>query len=166
VTPDVRDAEAADLPRIVEIYNEAIPGRRATADLDPLTVQDREAWFDEHTIDHRPLWVMQDAGTVSAWLSFEDFYGRKAYDATAEVSVYVAAAAQRRGVGAQLLSRAVDRAPSLGLATLVGFVFAHNEPSLSLFAQAGFERWGHMPRVARLDGVERDVVVLGRRVAD
>jgi phosphinothricin acetyltransferase len=53
----------------------------------------------------------------------------------------------------------------MGLETLLAFVFAHNEPSVALFERLGFSRWGHLPRVARLDGVERDVLILGRRVA-
>jgi len=47
---------------------------------------------------------------------------------------------------------------------LLGFVFAHNTPSLALFGRFGFERWGLLPRVAVLDGVERDVAILGLRL--
>jgi phosphinothricin acetyltransferase len=161
----VREATPADLPAVVAIYNESIPSRRATADLEPVTVEARREWFEAHVPGCRPLWVVEEAGRLVGWLSFETFYGRPAYDATAEVSVYVAADYQGRGIGAQLLSRAVEEAPGLGLATLMGFVFAHNEPSVILFERLGFARWGRLPRVARLDGVERDVLILGRRVA-
>jgi L-amino acid N-acyltransferase YncA len=44
-------------------------------------------------------------------------------------------------------------------------VWGHNEPSLKLLAKHGFERWGHLPRVALLYGLERDLVIVGRRVA-
>jgi L-amino acid N-acyltransferase YncA len=160
----VRDAREGDLPRIVAIYNEAIPGRRATADTEPVTVDSRRAWFHEHAPELRPLWVVESGDDVVGWLSFQSFYGRPAYAATAEVSVYVSADAQRGGTGRALLARAVERAPGLGLATLVAFVFGHNEPSLRLFERHGFTRWGLLPRVARLDGVERDLVILGRRL--
>jgi phosphinothricin acetyltransferase len=56
------------------------------------------------------------------------------------------------------------RAPRLGLKTLLGFIFGHNEPSLRLFEVFGFQRWGILPRVAELDGVERDLVIIGRRL--
>jgi L-amino acid N-acyltransferase YncA len=160
----IRDAREADLARIVAIYNEAIPGRLATADTEPVSLASRLPWFAEHSPARRPLWVAEREGVTIGWLSFQSFYGRPAYAATAEVSVYVSPTAQRGGVGRQLLARAVERAPGLGLATLVAFVFGHNEPSLTLFEGHGFERWGHLPRVARLDGVERDLVILGRRV--
>jgi phosphinothricin acetyltransferase len=160
----VRDAREADLPRIVAIYNEAIPGRQATADTEPVSVDDRLEWFRAHAPARRPLWVAERDGVLVGWLSFQDFYGRPAYGATAELSVYVSGAARRGGVGRHLLARAIARAPGLGLATLLGFVFAHNAPSVGLFERHGFARWAHLPRVARLDGVERDLLILGRRV--
>jgi L-amino acid N-acyltransferase YncA len=163
-SPTVRDAQARDLARIVAIYNEAVPGGRATADTEPVSVASRQAWFDEHTPDRRPLWVAERGGAIVGWLSLQSFYGRPAYAATAEVSVYVSGDARRGGVGRRLLRGAVERGPRLGLATLLAFVFGHNEPSVRLFEGEGFARWGHLPRVARLDGIERDLLILGRRV--
>jgi phosphinothricin acetyltransferase len=160
----IRDARESDLPAIVSIYNEAIPGRRATADTEPVSVASREPWFHEHTPDRRPLWVAARDGVVVGWLSFQSFYGRPAYAATAEVSVYVGGDAQRGGMGRRLRARAIERAPGLGLATLVAFVFGHNEPSVRLFEAHGFARWGHLPGVARLDGHEADLLILGLRV--
>lgn len=161
----IRDATRADLPAIVAIYNAAIPGRLATADTEPVSVESRRAWFDEHSPGRRPIWVATVDDAVVGWLSFQSFYGRPAYEATAELSVYVAPDHQRRGVGRALLARAVERGPGLGLRTLLGFIFGHNAPSLRLFASFGFERWGLLPRVAELDGVERDLVIVGRRLA-
>jgi len=160
----IRDAHEADLGRIVAIYNEAISGRLATADTEPISVASRVRWFREHTADRRPLWVAERDGGIVGWLSLQSFYGRPAYEATAEVSVYVTTAVHRGGVARALLTRAAERAPALGLATLVAFVFGHNMPSLALFERNGFTRWGTLPRVARLDGIERDLVLLGRRI--
>lgn len=161
----LRHAQPADLPAIVAIYNASIPGRMATADTEPVTVAARENWFREFDPARRPLWVDTGlSGAVDAWLSVRSFYGRPAYHRTAELGVYTAPGAQRRGHARRLVGHAVDRAPSLGIATLLAFVFGHNAPSLALFAGFGFERWGSLPRVAELDGVERDLVILGRRV--
>lgn len=160
----VRDARTADLPAIVAIYNAAIPGRQATADTATVSVESRRDWFDAHSPERRPIWVAEANGRIIAWLSFQSFYGRPAYTGTAELSVYVAPAAQRSGVGRALLERAIDRAPGFGLNVVLGFIFAHNEASLRLFEGYGFARWGHLPRVAQLDGIERDLVIVGRRV--
>ena len=55
-------------------------------------------------------------------------------------------------------------APRIEIHTLLGFIFGHNAPSLTLFENLGFSRWGTLPKVASLDGVERDLVIVGRRV--
>ena len=74
--------------------------------------------------------------------------------------------ARRRGLAAYLLRAAAAAAPQLGVRHLLGLIFGHNGPSLDLFAQAGYVAWGRLPRVARLDGVERDLVIVGRHVGD
>jgi phosphinothricin acetyltransferase len=68
------------------------------------------------------------------------------------------------GVGRQLLTQAIYHSPSIGLKTLLGFIFAHNQPSLQLFESLGFQRWGYLPQVAELDGVERDLLIMGYRL--
>lgn len=164
IVASIRDATPADLPRIVGIYNETIPGRMVTADLVPVTVDQRRQWFERHSPARRPLWVVESDGGVVAWLSFESFYGRPAYDATVEISLYVATAVHRQGIGSLLLRQALDKAPQLGIKTLLGFIFSHNLPSILLFEKAGFRTWGHYPDVAELDGVERSLTILGKRI--
>ncbi len=162
----LRDADVADLPSIVDIYNSIVPGRMVTADLTPVTVADRRAWFDLAKSSGRPIWVLLDpAERVVAWLSFDRFFPRAAYDGTSMVAIYVVETERRRGFGRALLETAVARAPAHGFHSLLGYIFGHNEPSLRLFAAHGFERWAHLPRVAVLDGVERDLIIVGRRVA-
>lgn len=159
-----RLATRGDLAQIVDIYNSTIPSRQATADTEPVSVESRVKWFEDHHPDVRPLWVVEGEGHIAAWLSFSAFYGRPAYDKTAELSVYVHDSFRNRGLGSYLLIQAITHAPSISLNTLLGFIFGHNEPSLRLFEKFGFGRWGELPRVASLDGVERDLVIVGRRV--
>jgi L-amino acid N-acyltransferase YncA len=158
------DARPVDLAAIVAIYNASIPGRMATADLEPVSVEDRLAWFERHS-ESRPLWVARAGDAVAGWLSFETFYGRPAYRRTAEVSIYIAPEWQRRGIASELLAEAVERAPAFGLAVLLGFIFGHNVASLGLFQRFGFEPCGRLPLVAELDGVLRDLVIVARPLA-
>jgi len=162
--PPYRDATLDDLPAILAIYNSTIASRQVTADLAPVTAASRRAWFDAHGPQTRPLWVVERAGRIVAWLSFTDFfYDRPAYRYTAEISIYLEEAERGRGLGAQLLDAAIAVAPTLGINTALGLIFGHNVPSLRLFERAGFERWGLLPRIASLDSVERDLVIVGKR---
>lgn len=160
--PLIRDAREGDLPAIVAIYNDSIPERRATADTEPVSVDSRRDWFAQHSPQHYPLWVCESGIEITGWLSLSSFRDRPAYAPTAEVSLYVASDHRRRGIGQALLARAVDQAPALGLETLLALVFAHNAPSLSLFRKFRFQQWGYLPKIAKLDEVERDLVILGR----
>ncbi|MEY3608622.1 MAG: hypothetical protein RLZZ447_1410 [Verrucomicrobiota bacterium] len=162
----LRDATPEDLPAIVGIYNSTIASRQVTADLEPITVDARRGWLAAHAQAGRPVWVLAEpTGGVAAWFSFDAFYPRAAYDGTAMVAVYVDPAWRRQGLGRRLVREALDRAPGLGLHTLLGYIFGHNEPSLQLFAAEGFDRWAHLPKVAILDGQARDLVIVGRRVS-
>ena len=157
----LRSAQIADLPRVVEIYNAAIPGRQATADTAPVTVASREPWFREFDPQRRPLWLVERDAHICGWLSLRSFYGRPAYRATVEAAVYTAPEARRTGVGAALLAHAIAAAPRLSIRTMLAFVFGHNAASLALFRRFGFQDWGKLPQVAELGGVERDLLILG-----
>jgi L-amino acid N-acyltransferase YncA len=160
----IRDAREDDLATIVEIYNASIPSRLATADTEPVSIEARGPWFNHHEPTRHPLWVLEREQAIAGWLSFEPFYGRPAYVATAEVSVYVTPRFHRQGLGTAILRRAVEAAPSLSFCTLLGFIFAHNIPSITLFKRLAFAEWGRLPQVAELDGVKRDLLILGRQV--
>jgi phosphinothricin acetyltransferase len=160
----IRDATIKDLEAIVGIYNSTVPGRMVTADTEPVTVESREKWFYEHNSDFRPLWVVEKDEKICAWLSFQSFYGRPAYNGTVEVSIYVSEICRGKGLGRILLQKAIDACEDFKIKTILGFVFGHNVPSLKLFESFGFEAWGNFPKIAELDGVERDLIIVGKRV--
>jgi phosphinothricin acetyltransferase len=172
----IRDAVDADLSRIVEIYNESIPEGWSTADTRPVTVDARRTWFAERDPYRRPIWVAEvespvgNAGssesepagpsTIVGWISLTSFYrGRPAYDATAEISTYVAKAWQRRGIGRSLKLAMIARSPSLGVTTLVSMHFDHNPATERINEELGFVRAGHLEEIAIVQGQKRGLVV-------
>src|SRR5947209_6111201 len=114
----IRHATQADLPAIVDIYNASIAGRLATADTEPVTVEQRREWFAGFSARARPLWVY-DAGGVAGWLGLRSFYGRPAYHGTVESAVYVAPAFRRSGIARRLLAHALAEAPPLSIRTVL-----------------------------------------------
>ena len=160
----IRDATEKDLTAIVDIYNSTISDRMATADTEPVTVESRLSWLQNRDFRYRPVWVIETDKVIVGWLSFNNFYGRPAYSHTAEISIYVAANYRRRGIGRQLLEKAIAVCPQLQLKILLGFIFAHNKPSLNLFQKYGFVQWGLLPQVAQLDEKEKDLAILGLKI--
>lgn len=163
---DFEYAEQQDLPQIVAIYNETIPTRLATADLEPVSVADKQAWFDEFDKRSRPIWKMMVEDQIAGWVSLESFYGRPAYQYTAEISIYIGSAFHHQGLGQQALDYVFGQLPALDLNTIVSFVFSHNVASQGLFKKNGFKVWGHLPDVALMDGQKRSLDILGRRFRD
>ncbi len=166
-----RDANEADLPRIVEIYNLAVATRKCSCDLHPITVSARRAAFLQHTPNHRPLWVADDPSgpgqRAVGYLGFFHFMNeRPGYFITADLAIYLHPEFQGQGLGTFLLERAIERSPSLGIETLTATIFASNDASIALFRKMGFEQWGFMPRVARLEGIDKDLVLVGRRLRE
>jgi L-amino acid N-acyltransferase YncA len=162
----LRPATVADLPDIVAIYNSTIASRQVTADLDPVSVDDRREWFLAHDPKVYPLMVAYHADSeMLGWLSYSAFHARAAYRATAEISIYLAPQARGRGLGGELLQHAIDAAPALGFRTLIGLIFGHNLPSRKLFHRFGFVDYGNLPGIAELDGVARDLVIVGKKLA-
>ena len=161
-----RDATISDLERIVEIYNTTIASRMVTADTENVTVESRQKWFEEHSSSKRPLWVVENSlQDIIGWVSFQSFYGRPAYDSTVEISIYLDPAQRGKGLGKEILQYCINKAPAFGIKTLLGFIFSHNEPSLKLFRHFGFEDWATLPNIAVLDGKERGLKILGKRIA-
>jgi phosphinothricin acetyltransferase len=130
----------------------------------PISVESRQAWFQEHQPHYRPILVTEIEHQVIAWLSFQSFYSRPAYNATAEISIYVDPRYLGRGIGSKLLAYGIQYSYKLKIKTLLAFVFGHNQPSLRLFEKFGFQEWGYLPRIAELDNIERDLLILGKRI--
>jgi phosphinothricin acetyltransferase len=160
----IRDALEEDLPAIVEIYNAATATRRSTALLGPVSVAERLPWFRRHSPDQFPLWVAEIDSQIAGWLSFHEFIRRPAYNGTAEISVYVHEKFRRRRIGRELVEKAIVDSPRLNVRALLGYILGHNEASLALFESARFGRWGCLPRIAKFETTERDLVIVGRHV--
>ena len=60
-----------------------------------------------------------------------------------------------------LLQELISRCPAFGIETFLGFVFAHNTPSLKMQQRFGFQQWGYLPGVAELDGKKADLMIVG-----
>lgn len=157
-------AQQSDLAEIVEIYNSTIEGRQSTADLVPVTVEQRQAWFDSHT-GSRPLYVVKsEGGEVLAWGSFSDYYPRRAYHISAEISIYVKHSLRGVGMGKDLLRYMLEKAPSLRIENVLAVIFGHNHTSIRLFESFDFKQWGRLPQVCDLDGKKVDIVILGKHI--
>jgi phosphinothricin acetyltransferase len=161
----IRNATEADLPAIVDIYNQSIPAGWSTADTQPITVADRVEWFHKFDPTKRPIWVAEIDGVVVATAYLSSFYGgRPAYDATAEVSVYIATAYHRRGIGRLIKQWVIEHCRRLGVTTLLSMHFDHNEGTRRINESLGFQQMGHLKEIAMVQGQKRGLVISALRI--
>ena len=140
----IRPATRADLPGILEIYNDAVLNTTATYDYEPRTLEHRIQWFEERQRDRYPVLVAVDNdGRVSGWSALNPFHARIGYQFTSENSVYVAADKRGKGIGKLLLAPLIEGAKARGLHAIIAAIDADNEASIRLHAAFGFEKVGH-----------------------
>jgi phosphinothricin acetyltransferase len=161
----IRNATEVDLPAIVDIYNQSIPAGWSTADTNPISVTERVEWFHKFDPTKRPIWVAEVEGRVVATAYLSSFYGgRPAYDATAEISMYIATAYQRRGIGRRFKQWVIEQCPRLGVTTLLSMHFDHNEATRRINESLGFQQMGHLTEIAMVKGQKRGLVIWALRI--
>ncbi len=162
---NIRIAELKDLEAMVEIYNQSITAGQKTADTTPVTIDDRQRWFKSHTPEKYPIIVAEVKKMVVGYLTISAYRsGRNALRHTAEVSFFIDFEHHRQGIASNLLQRAIDMCPALKIKTLFGILLDSNQESVKIFEKFGFEKWGHLPRVAEFDGVEVGHFYFGLRI--
>jgi L-amino acid N-acyltransferase YncA len=154
----VTSLEPADWPSVRAIYLNGIASGNATLET---SAPDWEDWNASHLPTCR--FVYRDGDAVCGWAALSRVSGRCVYAGVAEVSVYVAAAARRKGVGLALLKELIPASERDGIWMLQAGIFAENTGSLSLFERAGFRIVGTRERLGCLNGRWRDVVLMERR---
>lgn len=149
---DIRPADAADLPAVRAILNDAIRTTTAVWYDTPLTVDEMRGWFEQRRAGGYPVLVAVSredgsGGTVIGYAALGPFRPHHGYRLTAEHSIYVADGLRGRGVGRRLLAAITDEARAMGLHALVGGLDAENTASLALHEAAGFVETARMPEV-------------------
>jgi len=159
----IRPAARDDLPRLTEIYNYYVINTPITFDLEPVTVEQRARWYDEHagTKRHR-LFVAHDAGLVVGWAGTGPFRDRAAYDTSVEMSVYCANDAKGRGIGAAMYRVLLDALKNEDINRVLAGITIPNEASIKLHRRFGFTDVGVFTECGRKFDRYWDVVWMER----
>ncbi|MCW2760132.1 MAG: ywnH [Marmoricola sp.] len=147
-----------DMPKVLDIYEEGLATRNATFETElPTARQLRAKWVPGMA------WVAELDGQVVGWTAVMPVSGRDCYAGVGETSVYVTEGVRGRGVGKSLLFTQVTEADKAGVWTLQTSIFPENRASLALHRSAGYRTLAVRTRIAQLDGIWRDTVLLERR---
>src|SRR5271165_4395783 len=99
----IRPAARADLPRLTDIYNYYVANTPVTFDVEPYTVEQREAWFAQFGASGRyRLLVAEKDGIVLGYAGTIRFRPKAAYETTVETTIYCAPEAVGKGMGGRM----------------------------------------------------------------
>lgn len=154
----IRPAAPSDLPSIVEIYNEAGVATTASYDLEPVTLEERTAWFERLRSNGHPVLVVEDDGVVVGYACYGPFRDKEGYRHTVEHSVYVADGYRAAGTGRMLLGALLDYARGRGVHVMIGVLDAENTDSRAFHRRMGFEESAVLKEVGRKFGRWLDIV--------
>jgi L-amino acid N-acyltransferase YncA len=164
---NIRTANENDFTDIVKIYNQAVDEKFATADTEHISLESRKEWFAQHSPETYPIYVAEQDGEIIGWCSLSPHRpGRKALRSVAEISYYIHKDQRRKGVANYLITNTIESAKTLGFKNLISILLDLNKPSIYILEKFGFEKWGHLPKVAEIDGVICGQYIYGRKLSD
>ena len=148
-----RQALTSDLPKIIDIYNQAINARHCTADTELVDYDNRLKWFNQHNSIKTPIFVYEVEGKVVAYGYISLYrFGRKAFEGVGEVSYYIDFSHHRKGIGNLMMEHLITEAKKIGYTHLVAILLDCNKKSVALLEKYKFSCWGIMPEIANIDG--------------
>lgn len=144
----IRHAVEADLPGILEIYNDAIAHTTAVYDYQPHTLEMRAQWLKEQQKNNFPVFVALLGGKVAGFATYGKFRLKQGYKYTVEHSVYIHPDYRKQGIGKNLLAHIIDAARSNNMHCIIGGIDASNTESIRFHEQFHFKEAGHLHQVA------------------
>ena len=149
---------ASDWEQVSSIYLEGIRSGHSTFETNVPT-------WEQWDAGHLPIarLVMRDGDVVLGWAALSPTSKRYVYRGVAECTVYVTESQRGKGIGRALLEALIKQSEDNGIWTVQASIFPENTASLELHLRCGFREIGRRERIAELNGVWRDTVLLERR---
>lgn len=155
----IRRMQADDWEQLSVIYAEGIAGRNATFET---TVPEWQLWDEKH-LEVGRLVAVDDTGTILGFVGLSGVSHRAVYRGVTENTIYIANSAQGQGVGSALMQALIDESETAGIWMILATTFLENKASIALHEKFGFRMIGYRERIAQLDGIWRNTVMLERR---
>ena len=154
----VDQMKADDWEQVRSIYLEGLRSGNSTFETE---APSWEQWNEGH-LEFARL-VMRAGDEILGWAALSPVSKRSVYRGVAELTVYVTESARGKGIGRALLEALIDESERNGIWTLQASIFPENLASAKLHSRCGFREVGRRERIAKLNGVWRDTLLLERR---
>jgi phosphinothricin acetyltransferase len=143
----IQTAKEADIPTLLEIYNDIIIHTTAVWHEEPHTLAMRQEWFAMKKEQGFPIFTAEENGKVIGFSTIGPFRPWFGYRFTVENSVYVAGNSRGKGVAKLLMPPLINAAKQLGIHAIVAGIEATNQASIALHEKFGFEEVANFKQV-------------------
>jgi L-amino acid N-acyltransferase YncA len=160
----IRNATLADIESIAAIYNEAILEGGLTGDLEPVSSENRRAWYSDHQAPYAIFVTVLD-GSVVGYAAISPYRkGRGAFNETCEISYYLFRRHRGGGFGKALINHAIEYARQSGFRIVLAFILECNQRSIELLMGLDFSIRGRLPNAANINQEHVDHIYLARNL--
>jgi phosphinothricin acetyltransferase len=153
----IRPAALADLSAINEIYNFYVATSPATFDLEPMSEAWRQDWFETRRAAGFPVLVADIEGEIAGWCCLSAWSPKRAYEKTADESIYISDSRRGQGVGKALLGGILQEACRMDLHVVMAGIVGCQQASLALHRSQGFVEAGRYEHMGYKLGAWHDV---------
>jgi phosphinothricin acetyltransferase len=162
----IRPAVRGDLARLTEIYNYYVVHTPVTFDVEPYTVERREAWFAQFGATGRyRLLVAEENEVVIGYAGTARFRPKAAYETTVETTIYCDQNVTGRGIGRRLYAALFDAVRGEDIHRFVAGYALPNPATAVIHERFGFKVVGVFSENGRKFGKYWDVCWVERAAA-
>jgi RimJ/RimL family protein N-acetyltransferase len=154
---ELRPARLEDLESFRACFDAVARERRWLGRVEAPPLEQARAWIVEARGRGMVQWLALDGGRVIGWCDISP-NPLEGWRHGGELGMGILDGYRERGLGAQLLERALDGARASGLARIGLEVYASNQRAIALYRRFGFVQEGAKRAARILDGRSEDVV--------
>lgn len=156
---EIREMQPEDGEVVLKIFTEGIESQNATFDKE---APSWEVWDTKHFNLCR--WILEDENNeIVGWAAIQLVSNRDCFHGVAEVSIYLTAKVQGKGLGQMLLQKLILDSEEKEFWTLQSGIFPENEASIAVHHKLGFVTVGTREKIAQMNAKWRDIILLERR---
>jgi len=156
---EIREMLPEDGDTVLRIFEEGIARGNATFDQ---SAPDWNTWDKNHHHDCR-FSLIDENNNIVGWAALKPTSNRDCFSGVAEVSIYLTPSVQGKGLGKILLQKLILESEEKGFWMLQSGIFPENIASIKVHQQLGFRKVGHREKIAQMNGIWRDIVLMERR---
>jgi phosphinothricin acetyltransferase len=144
---EIRAAAVSDAALVANIYNHYVKETVITFEEEPVATAEMVRRIEEATSASLPWLVAKQGHMVVGYACATPWKNRSAYRFSTEITVYLAPAHTRRGIGTQLYAELFSVLRANGIHAVMGCIALPNDASIALHEKLGLKKVAHFHQV-------------------